>query len=140
MYINLGSGFEILGNKTILTDKLPFLKIKKYLLNNKYNLNLIFHNPQKAKEMNIKYRNKKYIPNILTFNISDNDGEIYICLSQAKKEYKKFGLNYEEYITLLFIHGILHLKGMDHHTNIDEYKMSDLEYKILNKYKIHINK
>ena len=140
MYINLGSGLEILGNKTTLTEELPFLKIKKYLLKNKYNLSLIFHNPKKAKELNIKYRNKKYIPNILTFNISDDEGEIYICLSEARKQYRDFQLNYKEYITLLFIHGILHLKGMDHHNDIDENKMSDEEYKILNKYKIHINK
>ena len=135
MYIDLGSNFEIFGNKTNLINDLPLHKIKVGLLGREYSLSLIFHSPQSAQKMNIKYRDKKYIPNILTFEIDDKAGEIYICLSEARKQHKDFDLNYREYLILLFIHGILHIKGLEHNTDTDNHKMSEMEFKLLNKYK-----
>ena len=89
-------------------------KIKKYILGEKYFLSVNFIPPSIAKELNIKYRNKNYIPNILSFPLSSKEGEIFICLSVAKKDAKKFFLNYKEFLTLLIVHGSLHLKGLDH--------------------------
>lgn len=107
----------IVNKKRGLLDKALFShiqKIKKYILGEKYFLSVNFVSPSIAKELNIKYRNKDYTPNILSFPLSSKEGEIFICLSQARKDANKFFLNYKEFITLLIVHGSLHLKGLNH--------------------------
>ena len=89
-------------------------KIKDYTLGQKYSLNVNFVSPKEAQKLNIDYRQKDYIPNILSFPLSKDEGEIFICLSVARREAKKFSLTYKEFLTLLLVHGCLHLKGMEH--------------------------
>lgn len=93
---------------------LPYLKIKNEILGEHFELNISFIGPTLALDLNKKYRNKDYIPNILTFPLDKNSGEIYICKSVAKKQYKDFELSYQNYLILLVIHGCLHLKGVEH--------------------------
>lgn len=104
-------------------------KIKEEILGKNYFLSLNFVSPTFAKNLNLKYRQKNYIPNILSFPISKKEGEIFICLSVAKKEARKFSLSYQNFLTLLIIHGCLHLKGYEHGE-----KMEELEDKYLKKY------
>lgn len=99
------------------------------ILKEKYSLSVNFISPKEAKALNEKYRNKDYTPNILSFPLSKNEGEIFICLSVAKKGAKEFSLSYQDFIKLLLIHGCLHLKGIDHGD-----KMEKLETKYLQKY------
>ncbi len=94
--------------------RLPFEQIKKSALGSKYDLSLIFTTPAKIKKLNLLYRNKNKPTDILSFPISKKEGEIYICLSEAKKEKKKFDRDYENFLAFLFIHGCVHLKGYDH--------------------------
>lgn len=92
----------------------PFLDIKEKILGKKYNLTLIFCSPKESKELNAKYRGKDYPTNILSFPLEKNEGEIYISLSTAIKDAKKFSLSPLGFTHLLFIHGCLHLKGYEH--------------------------
>jgi rRNA maturation RNase YbeY len=57
--------------------------------------------------------------------LNKNLGEIFITPTLAKKEAKLFGKTKDKFITLLFIHGLLHLKGMEHGS-----RMSRLEIKL----------
>lgn len=98
----------------------PVLQIKNYILGKDYSLNLIYTGPKKAFELNNTYRKKDYIPNILSFPLSDDEGEIYICRSIARKQYKDFDLSYNDYLVLLVVHGILHLKGHEHSSKMEE--------------------
>jgi len=41
-------------------------------------------------------------------------GEIVICLSEVKKNAKRFSLTFEKELARVLIHGILHLLGYDH--------------------------
>lgn len=107
-------------SETGTIPNVPVLQIKEYILGKKFNLNLIFIGPKKALYLNKTYRQKDYIPNILTFPLDENNGEIYICRSVARKQYKDFDMNYEKYLTLLVVHGILHLKGHDHSSRMEE--------------------
>jgi len=127
----------IVNKKRGLIEKALFsqiFKIKNEILSEKYYLSVNFISPKIAQDLNIRYREKDYIPNILSFPLSKNEGEIYICLSVARKEAKKFSLSYKDFITLLIIHGCLHLKGIDHGD-----KMDKLENKYLNKYVLKYN-
>ncbi len=98
---------------------LPFCIAKEFILGKKYNLSLAFIPPKEAQLLNIQYRKKEYVPNTLSFPYSKTEGEIIICLSEAKKQYKKFSLSYEHYILFLFIHSMLHLKGYEHGSTMD---------------------
>jgi probable rRNA maturation factor len=94
--------------------------MKEAILGKKYDLTLAFVGPKQAQSLNKAYRKKDYVPNVLSFPLTKDTGEAYICLSVAKKEYKKFGMTYDGYVGYLFIHALLHLKGLDHGEKMDK--------------------
>lgn len=97
----------------------PFLDIKNKILGKSYDLEVTFVDEVTAKATNKKYRNKTYIPNTLSFSLSEKNGQIVMCLPAIKKEYKKFGMTYKKYLIFLFIHSSLHLKGFDHGSTME---------------------
>ncbi|MEZ0209188.1 MAG: rRNA maturation RNase YbeY [Candidatus Paceibacterota bacterium] len=113
----------------------PFLLVKEKLLGKQYNLTVVFCTPKESQEKNKTYRGKDYPTNILSFPLSDTEGEIYISLSTARKDAKQFEMTYEQFLHLLFIHGCLHLKGHDHGSTMEE-----LEDKYLKAFFKNVNK
>ena len=59
-------------------------------------------------------------------------GEVIICYPQAKKQARRLSHSLEEELTILFVHGILHLLGYEHEEDEQREKMQKLEKKILN--------
>ena len=53
---------------------IPFLKIKDDMLGKGYVLSLNFVSKGLARDLNIKYREKDYYPNILTFPLDNSSG------------------------------------------------------------------
>jgi probable rRNA maturation factor len=98
---------------------LAFSLVKDHILGKKYDLSLVFADKKTAQNLNIERRGKDYIPNILSFPYGKNFGEIFIHLPTAKKQYKDFEMEFEEYVLFLFIHGCLHLKGMEHSSTME---------------------
>lgn len=109
----------------------PYENMKDVILGKKYELSLLFVGSKRAQDLNQAYRQKTYVPNVLSFPLDNNNGEIYICPQVAKKEAKNFNLTERGYIAYLFIHGLLHLKGYDHSD-----KMDALEQKYLKQFGI----
>jgi probable rRNA maturation factor len=105
--------------------------MKNDILGKKYELSLQFVGPTRAANLNKQYRNKSYTPNVLSFPLDTNVGEIYICPVIARAEAAKFALTKDGYIAYLFIHGLLHLKGLDHSDEMDKQ-----EKRYLRKYDI----
>lgn len=131
MYKCLGENLEIFSKDGTIPN-VPFLEIKNYILGQDFVLNIIFHKEDDAKDLNIKYRDKDYVPNILTFPYDKKEGEIFICKKIARGQYRNFDMTYHNFLKLLIIHGMLHLKGMMHDTESDLQKMNDKEREILN--------
>ncbi len=100
-----------------------FLSIKNASLGKNYHLNIIITTPAKIKKLNTIYRDKEEATDILSFPISDNEGEIFICPSEAKKEAVKFGRTYENFLKFLLIHGCVHLKGYDHGSTMENIEV-----------------
>lgn len=94
--------------------KLPYDKMCEAVLGKRYELSLTFVGRVRARALNKKYRNAEYVPNVLSFPLETNAGEIYIAPSVAQKEASKYGLSAHGYVGYLFIHGLLHLKGHPH--------------------------
>ncbi len=92
----------------------PYLEMKEAILGKKYELSVAFVGTKRAQKLNVEYRKKTYVPNVLSFPLDLEHGEMYICPEIAYPEAKDFNLSKEGYIAFLFIHGLLHLKGHDH--------------------------
>lgn len=102
--------------KTIRTDvpSLPFEKVKDYVLGKKFDLSLVFIGSHLSRRLNKEYRKVDTEATILTFPLSEGEGEICINPYKSKTAAKIRGMNLDTYILFLFIHGLLHLKGMQH--------------------------
>ena len=99
--------------------RLPFSDIKNAILGKEYELSFVIVGPTKIKELNQTYRNINKPTDILSFPLEKNSGEIFICPSLSRVEAKKFDKPYERFIGFLFIHGLLHLKGMEHSSTME---------------------
>lgn len=114
--------FDII-NKTRqspISKNSDFVAIKESILGKKYELSLVFVGEKAAKNLNQKYRNKTYVPNVLSFPISETSGEIFICPKIISKECNNFEMSPAQYEKFLFIHGCLHLKGLDHGSEMEK--------------------
>lgn len=108
-----------ISNKTMAKiPVLPLLALKNEILGKNYNLSIAIVTPKISKEINTKYRNKNKPTNVLSFPFSKKEGELILCPNVIKKEAedknKNFGKNYQKLFGFLVIHGMLHLKGMQH--------------------------
>lgn len=111
--------------------KWPYQAIKDDILGKKYQLSLSFIGTVRAQKLNQVHRNKQYVPNVLSFPLGSNMGEIYLCQKAAAPQARDFNLSARGYIAYLFIHGCVHLKGHDHGDAMDK-----LERYYLRKYSI----
>lgn len=102
---------------------LPFVFIKNDILGENYSLSIAFVGEKKSQEINRTYRNKDKPTNVLSFVLSKTDGEIILCLDlikkQSKDKEKNFGKNFRDLLCFLVIHGMLHLKGMEHSSRME---------------------
>jgi probable rRNA maturation factor len=98
----------------------PFLAIKEKILGKKYELSISFVDEKTAKKLNKDHRGKTYIPNTLSFSLSKSSGEIIMCLPAIKKEYKNFDMDLEKYLIFLTLHSMLHLKGYQHGSTMED--------------------
>jgi probable rRNA maturation factor len=112
-------------------SKALFDQIKETVLGSKYELSLVFCTAKKIQELNRIYRNINKPTDILSFPLSKTTGEIFICKSESRKMMKEFNRPYDNFITFLFIHGLVHLKGFDHGD-----KMEKIEEKFRKKFGI----
>ncbi|MBI2409477.1 rRNA maturation RNase YbeY [Candidatus Kaiserbacteria bacterium] len=79
-----------------------------------WEISLAFVGPERARMLNKKLRRKAYVPNVLSYVVGKKSGEIIICPSEAAKQAPDFKLSTANFQLLLFIHGLLHLKGWAH--------------------------
>ncbi|MBI5405684.1 rRNA maturation RNase YbeY [Candidatus Kaiserbacteria bacterium] len=79
-----------------------------------WDVSLVFVGPAKARALNKQLRRKDYVPNVLSYAVGDKNGEIIICPSIATRQAPNYQLSTINYILLLFIHGLLHIKGWAH--------------------------
>jgi len=100
--------------------KLPYEAIKNDILGKKYILSLAFIGGTRSQKLNMQYRKKDYVPNVLSFPLDKGVGEVYITPTIAKKEAHKFNMTHKGYIGFLFIHACLHLKGLAHGDIMDK--------------------
>lgn len=114
------SGFSINNMTKSRLPSLPFSDIKNHVLGATYELSLVFTTNSLSHKLNKTYRGKDKPTNVLSFPLSENSGEIFIDTTKTKAEAATFDRNFKDHVALLFIHGLLHLKGLDHGSTMDK--------------------
>ena len=99
--------------------RLPFAKMTAAVLGKEYECSLVIVGSKKSRELNRAYRGKDNPTNILSFPLDENEGEIFLDLKKARSEAPDFERSYTNFIGFLYIHALLHLKGLDHGTKME---------------------
>ena len=93
---------------------LPFGSIKEAVLGKKYYISIVICGNALSRRLNRSYRSKDKPTNVLSFPYSKNNGEIFLNLPLIKREARIQKLKVKNHLIYLLIHGLLHLKGMQH--------------------------
>jgi probable rRNA maturation factor len=91
-------------------------------------VSLSFVTRRKMKSLNRRYRGKDRPTDVLSFNMDEGKllGDVLICPDVAKSNAREYGVTFDQEVARLTVHGLLHLKGMDHGK-----KMFDMQDRIL---------
>jgi probable rRNA maturation factor len=95
----------------------------------------IFCNDDKILEINRQYLQHDYYTDIITFDYSQHNiisGDIFISLDTVKTNAEKFGVDFNQELHRIIIHGILHLCGQDDKTPESRKAMTAKENEALN--------
>lgn len=109
------------------TEEIPFklkqsLKLKAWIKvaieKEKFtlkNLNYVFCSDASLLGRNIQYLNHNTLTDIITFDLSEEEGiiegEIYISIDRVRENALKFSKSFEDELHRVLIHGVLHLTG-----------------------------
>lgn len=115
----MASTLDIRNFTRSTTPVFPFTEALEKVLPG-WEVSLVFVGETRAKNLNASLRNKDYIPNVLSFEVGKKSGEIIICPSVARKQASSYNLTYTHMVGFLFIHGLLHLKGVSHGATMDK--------------------
>lgn len=103
----------------------------------KLDISIIFVTEAKIKQLNKLYRKKDKVTDVLSF-FYGNEGEIFICLSQAKRQARDNKVDLQFELIKLVIHGFAHIAGYDHVKESDYIKMNKVEKNIYDIYQKNI--
>lgn len=99
-------------------EKKILTKISKKKLNliQSQILYLVFLNKKAAQKMNFQFRQRDYATDVLSFDPVDAEslGELVMCPEVLKKQAKEHDLTFNQELSYMIIHGVLHLLGYEH--------------------------
>lgn len=99
-----------------------FNTLKNEVLGKGYDLQHSFLSPAEMRKVTKRTKKVDKVSNVLSFPLSPTSGEILIC--------KKAAAPYT--VAYLFIHGLLHLKGLKHSA-----RMESAEQELLQRFSLH---
>ncbi len=92
--------------------------IKKVVMNEGTSIqeiNYVFCSDRYLLSLNQDYLNHKTLTDIITFDHSESvsalEGEIYISIERVKENAEKYNVSFEDELSRVMIHGVLHLLG-----------------------------
>ena len=81
--------------------------------------------------MNGEFRGKHYPTDVLSFPSPDDTslGEIAISMDRAREQGREFGHSVATELSVLMLHGVLHLTGLDHERDNGEMQRKELYWR-----------
>lgn len=118
-------------------------KAVRYALNHKdlkttdpYEVSIIFVDEARIREINNDFRHIDRATDVISFAFSEGEGaeyapyllgDIFICTDVVASHAEKYGTTFDEEMTFMVVHGILHLLGFDHHRKGEREEMRRAE-------------
>ena len=103
------------------------------------NVSYVFCKDEFLLELNRKYLNHDTYTDVLTFTLSDRsapiNAEIYISIERVLENSISLGIDFQEELNRVMIHGILHLCGFDDRTSKEKKIMRQKENFYLSRYR-----
>lgn len=99
-------------------ELLPFNKIVVSILGKNAEVGVVFIRESQMKTLNKKYRKLDKSTDILSFP-GEEGGEILFSINDVARKAREFGMEKQNYLSFLLIHGLLHLKGMLHSSKME---------------------
>ena len=118
-------------------------KVLARLGRDRWELSVLLCGDRTIAALNSRYRGKEGPTDVLSFSQVEGregaefpssrwlPGDIVISLDTLRENAGRFEIDEDEELRRLLIHGILHLNGMDHHTNDKAEPMLRLQEQIL---------
>ncbi|MCL6229959.1 rRNA maturation RNase YbeY [Bartonella bilalgolemii] len=129
-----------------ITDKALVTTLQHLSLNEVTSeLSLLFTDDTRIAQINAQWRHHNKPTNVLSFpafplKAGQNPrlmlGDIVIAQETVMREAEEERKSFQDHLTHIIIHGILHLLGYDHETNNEANQMEKLEKEILQKLSI----
>lgn len=98
-------------------------------------VNFIFCSDEKIRSINKESLDHDYYTDIITFDLRSDKGpliaDIYISIDRVKDNAQMLGLDFEEELCRVMIHGILHLLGYNDKTDQEKEQMTNKENELL---------
>lgn len=132
---------------------MPLVKLAQFVLDHQEKpqnteVSLSFVTDEEIARLNEQYRGKEGPTDVLSFECDGVEdelsdmvpagfgdvyelGDVVIAPDVAERQTHEFGTTFEQEVSLLFVHGLLHLCGYDHIVEEDAKVMEALEDEIL---------
>jgi probable rRNA maturation factor len=116
-------------------------KVLARLSRDDWDLSVLFCDNAYIRDLNARFRNKDEATDILSFPLGETiveeglarylPGDLVISLETLEENARYFSVSCDEELRRLFIHGILHLDGMDHASNAETEPMLQFQEEIV---------
>lgn len=113
-------GFEV---KDVELPKLDYAKVERWLEEvaashdcRVGNVNYLFCDDKEILRVNLEFLHHDYFTDIITFDYTYRDkigGDIFISLDTVRSNAKDLGVDYQQELLRVIVHGVLHLCGID---------------------------
>ena len=117
----------ITNNSNGKRPSLPFARLKEAILGKSYSLSIALVTPEQSHAINKQYRDKDKPTNVLSFPLSKNSGELILDIETSCADAPNFDMSKTKFLLFLVIHGMLHLKGMDHGSTMEKAEQKFLK-------------
>jgi len=105
-------------------------------------LTFIFCSDEYLKDINVKYLSHDYYTDIITFDYTEDyfiSGDMFISIERIKDNSSNMGIEFDEEILRVIIHGLLHLIGFNDSSEIEKIIMRNVENESIIKFKSESN-
>jgi rRNA maturation RNase YbeY len=93
-------------------------------------INYIFCSDKYLLELNKKHLNHNYFTDVITFNYSEGSeisADIFISLDRVKENAEKYSVSFQNELSRVALHGVLHLLKYDDKTDEEKEIMTQKE-------------
>lgn len=119
--------FELSNKERVSDWVLRVVKSKGYKLGN---LVYAFFNDEDLKDLNIRFLNHDYYTDVISFDETADQvvsGNIAISVERVKENANQIGVDFEEELHRVMIHGVLHFIGFNDKTSSEKKEIREQE-------------